>query len=347
MTVDDIKKATVIGCGMIGPDISTSVLIAGIPVTLVGLDEADTKRGVANIEKDLNDLVAAGVIGSAEKDEALRKVSRSTDIGEAVRDADLVVEAVFEDLKVKQDVFAQIDQSCRDHAVLCSSTSGLSPNEIGANISHQDRMMVTHFWNPPYLVPLVEVVPHDKLSEEARALAMGFIEKLGKTPVVLKKDIAGHIGNRLQHALYREALYLIEQGVADPEDIDKVVLNSFGPRFSTIGPMEYFDSCGLDLHEKVQSYLYPTLCNEPEPQKILTTNVRSGHLGQKSRQGLFDWSDRNDEEFRRRRNQRFIEIMKDRRGTGAQSKGAGSAAESLAGDAGDKAPGAGSTGGSS
>jgi 3-hydroxybutyryl-CoA dehydrogenase len=314
MTAEDIKQVAVIGCGMIGPDISTSLLTNGIRVRLVGLDEEDASRGVANIEKDLTDLVDAAVIGHEERTQALGMVEKSTDISSAVRDADMVFEAVFEDVRVKQQVFAQIDDSCPDRAILCSSTSGLSPNDIGANIQHQDRMMVTHFWNPPYLVPLVEIVPHERLSAEARELALALIKRLGKVPVILKKDFPGHIGNRLQHALYREALYLIEQGVADPADIDKVVLASFGPRFSTIGPMEYFDSCGLDLHEKVQSYLYPTLCNEPKPQKILIDNVRAGNLGQKSRRGLFDWSDRDDEEFRRRRNKRFIELLKAGRG---------------------------------
>jgi len=314
MTVEDIKRVTVIGCGMIGPDISTSLIINGVQVRLVGRNQGSVSRGVSNIQKDLTDLVDAEVITGEQRTKALGMVEESTDICSAVRDADIVFEAVYEDLSVKQELFAQVDRNCKEKALLCSSTSGLSPNDIGAYIRHQDRMMVTHFWNPPYLVPLVEVVPHERLSEEARSLAIAFIEKLGKVPVILKKDFPGHIGNRLQHALYREALYLIEQGIADPADIDKVVLASFGPRFSTIGPMEYFDSCGLDLHEKVQSYLYPTLCNAPAPQKILIDNVRAGNLGQKSRRGLFDWSDRDDEEFRRRRNQRFIEILKVGRG---------------------------------
>ena len=314
MTAEDIKRVVVIGCGMIGPDISTSLLINGVQVRLVGRDEGDVSRGVSNIEKDLTDLVNAEVISGEERTKALGMVEKATDISSAVRDADMVFEAVYEDLSVKQEVFAHVDRNCKDTALLCSSTSGLSPNDIGAHIKHQNRMLVTHFWNPPYLVPLVEVVPHDRLSEEAQRVAVTFIEKLGKVPVILKKDFPGHVGNRLQHALYREALYLIEQGVADPADIDRVVLAGFGPRFSTIGPMEYFDSCGLDLHEKVQRYLYPTLCNASEPQKILIDNVRGGNLGQKSRRGLFDWSDRDDEEFRHRRNQRFVEILKAGRG---------------------------------
>ena len=313
MTPEDIKNATVIGCGMIGPDISTSLLIQGIQVCIVGRNQDSVSRGMTSIEKDLADLAGAGVISREAKSAALGMVKTATDIPSSVRDADIIFEAVYEDLSVKQEVFTEIDRCCKEQALLCSGTSGLSPNKIGARIQHQDRMLVTHFWNPPYLIPLVELVPHNRLSGGALELAIAFIEKLGKVPVVLKKDIPGQIGNRLQHALYREALYLIEQGVADPEDIDKVVLASFGPRFSKIGPMEYFDSCGLDLHEKVQRYLYPTLCNAREPQKILIDNIRAGNLGQKTRRGLYDWSKRDYEDFKRRRNQRFIEILKDKK----------------------------------
>lgn len=314
MTVDDIKYVTVIGSGMIGPSISTFLLINDIQVCLVGQNEEDVARGVSNIEEALTDLLNAGVIDVEKMRKDLAMLEKATSIPSAVQEADLIFEAVYEDLSVKQEVFTQVDQNCKDTALLCSSTSGLSPNDIGALIKHQDRMLVTHFWNPPHLVPLVEVVPHAMVSDEAKEIAVAFLEKLGKVPVILKRDFPGHIGNRLQHALYREALYLIEQGVADPADIDKVVLASFGPRFSTVGPMEYFDSCGLDLHEKVQSYLYPSLCNASEPQSILKDNIQDGNLGQKSGQGLFAWTDRDNEEFRHRRNQRFIEILKARKG---------------------------------
>lgn len=314
MTVQDIRRATVIGCGMIGPDIGACLLMSGIRVRLVGRDVDDAAAGAANMRKGLADLVEAEVITAGERDAALGLVETATDIPSAVADADVVFEAVFEDLAVKQAVFAQIDGNCGQRAILCSSTSGLSPNDIGAHIRHQDRMMVTHFWNPPHLVPLVEIVPHARLGDEVRRLAIAFIQKLGKVPVVLKRDFPGHIGNRLQHALYREALYLIEQGVADPADIDTVILASLGPRFSTVGAMEYFDSCGLDLHEKVQSYLFPTLCNAAAPQQILTGNIQAGNLGQKTGRGLFDWSTKDQDLFRRLRNERFIQMLKAGRG---------------------------------
>lgn len=299
---------------MIGPDIAACLLMSGIRVRLVGRDDSDVAAGAANIRRGLTDLVGAEVISAEESQAALGLVETGTDIPSAVADADVVFEAVFEDLAVKQAVFAQIDGNCRPQAILCSSTSGLSPNDIGAHIRHQDRMLVTHFWNPPHLVPLVEIVPHARLADDARGLAIALIARLGKVPVVLKRDFPGHIGNRLQHALYREALYLIEQGVADPADIDAVILASFGPRFSTVGAMEYFDSCGLDLHERVQSYLFPTLCNAAAPQRILTANIEAGNLGQKTGRGLFDWSAKDQDLFRRLRNERFIQLLKAGRG---------------------------------
>ena len=310
MKQDQISHAAVIGCGMIGPDIATVLLTHGVSVALVGIDDENVANGMRNVKRALDDLEAARVLSKDEKRGALARLSGGTGYAEAVSEADLVFEAVLEDVGVKQAVFAELERHARPDALLCSSTSGLSPLDIGEPLSDKARMAVTHFWNPPYLVPLVEIVPHPEMSEEYRSRVERFIASVGKEPVVLKKDIAGHIGNRLQHALYREALYLIEQGVATPDDIDRVVLNSFGPRFSAIGPMEYFDSCGLDLHQKVQSYLYPTLCNAEAVQDVVLRRIEDGKLGSKTGEGLYDWSERDEDDFRRRRNSRFIERLR-------------------------------------
>ncbi len=310
-----VKHATVIGCGMIGPDIATVLLTHGIAVTLMGMDENDLEAGREAVQRDISELQAAGIVSEDQAGRAIESLSSTTDYAEGVRDAEIVFEAVLEDVAIKQSIFQKLDRHARSDALLCSSTSGLSPHDIAEPLRDPSRMAVTHFWNPPYLVPLVEIVPHRALAPEARETIGTFLTELGKVPVFLKKDIAGHIGNRLQHALYREALYLIEEGVASPDDIDRVVLNSFGPRFSAVGPMEYFDSCGLDLHQKVQGYLYPTLCNAPEPQKILLDNIEAGNLGTKSGRGLYAWSSSGSDEFRSRRNSRFIQKLKQPSGT--------------------------------
>ena len=171
-------------------------------------------------------------------------------------------------------------------------------------------MLVAHFWNPPYLVPLVELVAHDNLSPESLGLVLELLKALGKTPIVLKKDILGHIGNRLQYAIFREALHLIEQGVATPDDIDQVMINSLGPRYSMIGPMEYMDSVGLDLQVAVQSYLYKTLSDAKHSQNILMEKHRNGHYGAKTGTGFYDWSVKSLDEVVSRQNFRFVERLK-------------------------------------
>ncbi|MCP4395906.1 MAG: 3-hydroxyacyl-CoA dehydrogenase family protein, partial [bacterium] len=190
----------------------------------------------------------------------------------AVREADFVLEGILEDIQVKQDFFAELDHHCPPHTILASGTSGLSPNVIGERIQRKDKMLVAHFWNPPYLVPLVELVAHDEISQETLESVMAFLKTVGKTPILLKKDIAGHIGNRLQHAMFREAIHLVEQGIATPEDIDRVIMNSLGPRYSMIGPMEYMDSVGLNLQVAVQSYLFESLADAKKPQTLLMEN---------------------------------------------------------------------------
>jgi 3-hydroxybutyryl-CoA dehydrogenase len=231
-------------------------------------------------------------------------------MAEAVSDADFVLEGIIENLAVKQEFFAELDQYCPPHTILASGTSGLSPNEIGANIQRKDKMLVAHFWNPPYLVPLVELVAHDNLSPESLKTVLEFLNAVGKAPIVLKKDILGHIGNRLQYAIFREALHLIEQGVATPDDIDQVMINSLGPRYSMIGPMEYMDSVGLDLQVAVQRYLYKTLSDAKRSQNILMEKYHNGHYGAKTGKGFYDWSVKSLDELVSRQNSRFIDRLK-------------------------------------
>ncbi|KKL12998.1 hypothetical protein LCGC14_2530150, partial [marine sediment metagenome] len=152
---------------------------------------------------------------------------------------------------------------------------------------------------------------HDETSQETIDLILAFLEKMAKTPVLLKKDILGHIGNRLQHALFREAINLVQQGVADPQDIDKVIMSSLGPRYSMIGPMEYMDSVGLNLQVAVQSYLFKSLDASQEPQQLLMDKYNVGDYGAKSGNGFYDWSNKSLDEMTARQNKRFIDRLKE------------------------------------
>ena len=311
MTVNDLYKIAVIGTGMIGPDISLACAMYGCPVEIIGLDNEHINRGMERIRKNAGYLVAERVLSQAEAEKILGRIDTSTNLEQSVSKADLIYEAITEKLEAKQKLFQVLDKCCQSHAIMASSTSGLSPTDISSNTQSRDRMLVTHFWNPPFLVPLVEVVVHEHTSQETIDSMLEYLRGLGKTPVLLKKDCLGHIGNRLQHALFREAIHIIEQGIADPEDIDNVVLNSLGPRYSMIGPMEYIDSTGIDLLSAIHSYLLADLADDKKPQKSIEEMLERRDIGFKTGKGFYNWQNRDPNEMVLRQNKRFIDRLRE------------------------------------
>jgi len=310
MRVEQIGRIAVVGTGMIGADISLACAMAGYPVTIVGRRRDSVERGITRFRKNLDNLVKAEVYSSEEAAEVDSRLTSSTDLERGIEKADVVFEAIIEHLETKQELFVEIGKFCPKHALMASSTSGLSPKDISNRMNAGDRMLVTHFWNPPYLVPLVEVVAGESTSRETINVALAFLRVLGKEPVLLKKDIVGHIGNRIQHAMFREAIHLIQQGVATPEDIDQVILSSLGPRYSMIGPMEYMDAVGLDLNVAIHSYLLKDLADDEEPQELLLQKYERGEYGAKTGRGFYDWSKKNLEEMIARQNKRFVDKVK-------------------------------------
>jgi 3-hydroxybutyryl-CoA dehydrogenase len=314
MKVERIKRIGVIGTGMIGPDISLACAMAGYPVTIVGRSRESVERGLARFRKNLKSLISAKVYKDQEAKEVDSLLNVSTDLARGLEKTDFVFEAVVENLETKQKLFGEIEEYCTGHALMASSTSGLSPTDISSRMKTPERMFVMHFWNPPYLVPLVEVVGGTHTSKAVVQTALDFLRSLGKEPVLLKKDILGHIGNRIQHAIFREAIHLIQEGVATPEDIDRVITSSLGPRYSMIGPMEYLDSVGLDLNMAIHGYLLKELADDKEPQALLRKKYAKGDYGAKTGRGFYDWSDKSLEEMTARQNKRFIDSLIEIRG---------------------------------
>jgi 3-hydroxybutyryl-CoA dehydrogenase len=309
MKVEQINRIGVVGTGMIGPDISLPCAMAGYPVTILGRTRQSVERGLGRFRQNLQSLVRAKVYGEREAEEVGSLLSASTDLETGLQRVDFVFEAVVENLEIKQKLFSEIEGCCPEHTLMASSTSGLSPTDIGSRMKAPERMLVMHFWNPPYLVPLVEVVAGSRTATDTIDTALDFLHAVGKEPVLLKKDILGHIGNRIQHAMFREAIHLVEQGVAEPQDIDRVITSSLGPRYSMIGPMEYLDSVGLDLNVAIHSYLLKELADDKEPQKLLRRKYDRGDYGAKTGRGFYDWSKRSLEEMTARQNKRFIDRL--------------------------------------
>ena len=213
------------------------------------------------------------------------------DIAGAVREADYVLEAVSEDLPLKQKLFAEIERHVRPDAILASNTSVIPITAIMQNLAHRERALGTHWWNPPYLVPLVEVIETQWTSADAVQWTMKLHEAAGKKPAHVKKDVPGFIGNRLQHALWREAVSLVERGICDAATVDAVVKASFGRRLPVLGPLENADLVGTDLTLAIHNIVLPAIESRPEASPYLKNLVAEKKLGFKTGEGFRKWSD--------------------------------------------------------
>jgi 3-hydroxybutyryl-CoA dehydrogenase len=285
-------RITVIGAGLMGHGIAQVFALARHDVVLTDAHAptlASAKdRILANL-RDLGDDVTA-----------LAQVSVSPDLAEAVRDADFIVEAVREDLAVKQKLFADVERAARRDAVLASNTSVIPITAIMGGLEHRGRALGTHWWNPPFLVPLVEVIATQWTEAPALDFTMKLHAAIGKTPVHVKKDVPGFVGNRLQHALWREAISLVENGICDAETVDTVIKAAFGRRLAVLGPLENADLVGTDLTLAIHQTVLPAIDSRAGPSPYLEKLVAQGKLGMKSGEGFRSWTPEQQAQLRAR-----------------------------------------------
>jgi 3-hydroxybutyryl-CoA dehydrogenase len=283
----EIKNVAVIGAGMMGKMIAF-VFAAYYSVGLYDVTDVDIP---AELRKTTRELVEKDVFTSEEIERRIDRIRFTTDMhSRLVSNADLVVEAVFEDMKLKQRVFAQLEQICRTDCIFCTNSSVMSPSEISSDLAHRERFAGTHFWNPAHLIPLVEVIQSDETSDETAKTIMDVLEYVGKKPVLCKKDVPGFIANRLQHALWREAFYMVENGIADAKTVDDACRYGPGLRWPAMGPMENSDLVGIDLTYNIHKYILKSLADNHEPSYLLEDMLSRGELGMKSGKGWQRWS---------------------------------------------------------
>ena len=309
MKVEDIKVIANLGTGTMGYGIALLYAMNGYEVRMFGRSDESVNRGMTNIKAALEMYKKHDLVTEAEIPEILARITGVTTIKEAVDGCDFVIEAIAEDLEVKRKVWKEIEDYVPSDVIFATSTSGLSPTEIQSVLTHPERLVVAHFWNPPHLVPLVEVVPGEKTSQEVVDVTWKLIEKIGKKPVALTKEALGFIGNRLQLALLREALYIVEQGIATPEAVDAAVKYSIGRRLSVTGPIETADLGGLDIFYNISKYLYEDLSSTKEPNKVLEDCVKAGTLGAKTGTGLYKWTPEELAAIKARREEILLEYL--------------------------------------
>lgn len=284
-----IKNVAVVGGGLMGKNIAFVVSsVKDYHVTVYDVREVDVAAG---IRQNTKQMVDAGVLTNEELEERLSRIRFTMDMKDpGVSGADLIIEAVFENMELKQNTFVQLEEVCRPDCIFCTNTSVMSPSEISAKIKHRERFIGTHFWNPGHLIPLVEVVRTDATSDETADTVMAFMKGVGKEPCLCKKDVPGFIANRLQHALWREAISIVEHGIADAETVDKAIKNSFGLRLPQLAPLENSDMVGTDLTYNIHNYVLKDLEDSHEPSPLLKKMLDEGKMGFKSGEGFYKWT---------------------------------------------------------
>ncbi|MDR3589478.1 MAG: 3-hydroxyacyl-CoA dehydrogenase NAD-binding domain-containing protein [Negativicutes bacterium] len=313
MKLEDIKTICNLGTGTMGFGTAVMFAMAGYQVRMFGRSEASLQRGFGSIGTTLNTYQENGLVKKEDIPAIIGRIRGVTSLEEAAADADFVIESIAEDLAVKQEVFAKLDKLCRPETIFATNTSGLSPTAIAEALNRKDKFVVTHFWNPPHLVPLVEVVPGKHTSQETMDITWKLIERIGKKPAALNREALGFIGNRLQFALLREALYIVESGIASKEAVDVTVKYSLGRRLGVTGPIESADLGGLDIFNNISGYLMADLCDSHSAPPRLAQLAGEGKLGAKTGSGFYDWPQEELTELQRRRADILIEwLQKDK-----------------------------------
>lgn len=306
-------NAAVIGTGMMGPGIALTLASGGVPVTILGRTEESARKGLASALAGSRLLEENELLSAAQAAKTRSLMKASTAFDETIAAVDLVIESAPENMEFKKDLFARMDAIAKPGAVLTSNTSGLSITQIASRCRHPERVLTTHFWLPAHLMPLVEIVKGEKTSQEAAQAVRELMERCGKTAVVVKKDRPGQLGNRLQFALVREAAYMISEGIADADDIDRAIKASFGMRFPVYGLLEHMDVCGFEVAFAVADYVATDLCSQQHGPKIMREMVERGEMGAVTGKGFYDWSKKDVNEVKAKRDAYVLEALKRRK----------------------------------
>lgn len=299
-----------IGTGMMGPGIAMTLALGGVQTTILSRTEAGARRGLEAATAQLSLLEQHGLADATQSARARTLLRAGDAFDENISQADLVIESAPENMGFKQELFARMDSLAKPGAVLASNTSGLSITAIASRCSRPERILTTHFWNPPHLMPLVEIVSGERTSAGVAARVRDLLKSCGKIPVWIKKDRPGQLGNRLQMALVREAAHIVAEGIADVEDVDLAARTGFGLRLPVYGVLEHQDVVGLDMALGILEYVAKDLYNEPNAPALYRTLVERGELGAKTGKGFYDWSKRDVNAVRARRDAFVLEFLK-------------------------------------
>lgn len=309
LKLQDIKKVGVSGGGTMGSGIAQIFAQHGYEVVVTDIAEKfleNTKRIISLNQKT---LINEGLLTEEDADKALKHISYTTDKN-VFKDVDLIVEAIIEKMDIKQNYWLEVENIAREDCIFATNTSGLSINGICSKLNNKKRFIGMHWWNPPHIIPLIELIKADDTSDETVQVLKELVDKIGKESVVVLKDVNGFIGNRIQFSVYREALKIVEEGIATIEDVDKAMKYGPGFRYPVLGPFETADLGGLDTFYYISSYLFNELSDVKEPTKLQQEMMDNNNLGVKTGKGWYDYSEGKGDEAMARRDKNFYKMLK-------------------------------------
>lgn len=301
------EDISVVGAGEMGLGIAQFFAQNKKKVKLIDLNKETAESAKNNILANLEHLENLNLLEESSY-EIIKRISVSVTLEDA-KTSEIIFEAIPERLEMKTSLFLSLEKICNKDTIFATNTSGISINSIAASLSHPERFLGTHFFMPAAIIPLVEVVKGDKTNELVAKDMVKLLNSYGKKAVLIHKDIPGFIANRIQHAMAREAISLLENEVASAEDIDTVVKWSLGVRMVHTGPIEQRDFNGIDIHTDIASYLYKELENRTTPSPILLDKVEKGELGLKTNKGFYEWDEETKQEKLQKKNDALLKII--------------------------------------
>jgi 3-hydroxybutyryl-CoA dehydrogenase len=286
----EVNKVAVIGTGTMGPGITQVFAQNGLEIHIYDVKAEQLDKARESLSRNLALFAEEGIIPKSNIDQILSRIHASSNLKEAVNGVDLVLEAVPEVPDIKTKVFSELDSIADDGVILASNTSGLSITNLAKATNRPNKVVGMHWWNPPIIIPVIEIIRGEKTDDETVQTIEALIKKINKVPVLVKKDVPGFLGNRLQYALMREAIALLNDGVASAKDIDTMIKAGIGFKFPVMGPLETIDMAGMDIYHRVSHYLYQNLNSDTTPPKIVNTMVENNELGLKTGKGFYDYT---------------------------------------------------------
>ena len=305
-----MEKISILGCGTMGHSIALSAAWAGQTVKVYGINERDLENAAKGLRNKLKVMSENALFDEAEAEQITARIHFSTSLTKVVEGATFIIEVIPEVLELKKEMYKDLEEMIGEQVIIASNTSGFKPSLLAEGMQHPNRLVVTHFWNPGHLIPLVEVVKGEKTDDATVARAMEVLAAMNKKPILLNKELPGFIGNRLQYALFREAQALLDEGVATKEDIDAAVTYSIGRRLPVTGPLMTADMGGLDVFSAISNYLFEDLSKAQRPGEVLTKLVEEKKLGDKNGEGFYKWDPAASQKINAEREQTLIHFLK-------------------------------------